>query len=168
VIKIPADQESSPRKGRPKAKKFLDEDVTSTDDSKVAFAKRLHRELLKKGWNQSRLVSEMNNIAPPDIVLNRHLPSTWLNAKHLPDSLNMSLIAKALKVPMKTLVPDAMIEANTYKSRRREESGDFSPASMAMTGSDKARIKLDIELPAIVALQILKLVQENTQKELDV
>lgn len=74
-----------------------------------AFARRLHEEMVKKGWNQSTLAKEAFGT---EVKEGRRVPkgrdriSVYIAGKNLPDDANMKRLAKALGVPVSSLAPD--------------------------------------------------------------
>lgn len=127
------------------------ETPAESDPQAAAFAQRLNRQLLQRGWKQADLVRKAQDHTPEGVVFKRHLVSSWMRGKHLPSPVNLDILAKALDVETSDLVPPGA--AVIVKSGDRD-------VQVSMSTSGMARIKLDLELPAEIALQIMAIVNK--------
>lgn len=132
---------------------YVAEGEAPTDPQAVAFAKRLNSLLLAKGWRQSDLVRAAQQHMPEGQVFGRHLPSSYMRGKHMPNSINLEAMAKALGCKTTDLVPEGAATIVGHTDRAVQ-------ATMSTNGL--TRLKLDMELPADIALQIMALAQKAT------
>lgn len=121
---------------------------TKADPQAVAFARRLNQLLLAKGWRQSDLVRAAQDHMPEGMMFGRHLVSSYMRGRHMPNRVNIEAMAKALGVPITDLVPEgaAVVVGHTDRA-----------IQVTMSTNGMARLKLDMELPSDVALQIMAL-----------
>jgi len=132
---------------------YVAEGEAPTDPQAVAFARRLNQLLLAKGWRQSDLVRAAQQHMPEGQIFGRHLPSSYLRGKHMPNSINLEAMAKALGCKTTDLVPEGAATVVGHTDRA---------AQITMSSGGLARLKLDMELPAELALQIMAIAQKAT------
>lgn len=127
-----------------------------------AFAKRLNRLMVEKGWNGQELADAASKFVPPShkdkrtgkrFQLGRHLISAYLRAANEPTEANLSYIASALGVESHELLQPAPGEG---------EARQFATATSTLDG--KTRLVIDAEVDAETALTILKMVRESIEK----
>lgn len=125
-----------------------DGEPTKADPQAVAFARRLNQLLLSKGWKQSDLVRAAQVHMPDGQTFGRHLVSSYMRGRHMPNRVNIEAMAQALGVPVTDLVPEgaAVVVGHTDRA-----------IQVTMSSSGMARLKLDMELPSNIALQIMAL-----------
>ncbi len=71
--------------------------------AKGEFAKRLYREMLKRGWNQSETGRQAG--LPRDAI------SVYVRGKSLPEPANLEKLAKAFDMPAEQLLPNYLESA---------------------------------------------------------
>lgn len=132
-----------------------DGDPANGDTQSVAFARRLNQALLAKGWRQADLVRAVHNLMPSDMdsdarakAFGRHLVSSYMRGRHMPSPVNIALMAKALGLTVRDFVPEgaAVVVGHTDRA-----------IQVTMSTGGMARLKLDMELPNDIALQIMAL-----------
>jgi hypothetical protein len=128
-----------------------DDPEKAADPQAVAFAKRLNQMLLRKGWSQADLTRAAQNHVPEGHEFKRHLPSVWLRGKHMPNGINLEILAKALGVTKEDLIPEGSATVVGLADRA---------VQFTMSTNGYARIKLDMEMPAEIAMKIMMLAQE--------
>jgi transcriptional regulator with XRE-family HTH domain len=118
------------------------------------FPARLFRIRSNKGMSQSDLArliwGEVKNKLGYPEAKNRDRISAWEAGRAIPTSANLSKLAEALEVSIADLDPDAALRsphANTTKT----------PFSMVQMPNGKTHLKIDVEVPFDIAVQIAKL-----------
>lgn len=121
------------------------------DPQAAAFAQRLNRLMLARGWKQMDLVRKAQPFVPDGVDFGRHLVSAWARGKHLPSPLNLDILCKALNVPMTELMPrDAAVVVGP-----RDKD-----VQLSMTANGKARLRVDMELPAEAAIKVMAIIND--------
>ncbi|RNJ49342.1 hypothetical protein D1O30_06775 [Methylocystis hirsuta] len=111
--------------------------------------------MLERGWRQRDVVTKAQPFLPPKRKFERHLISSWLSGRHMPDRINMDILARVFGKTIADLVP----EGSATVIGQGEKA-----IQMSIATNGTARLKLDMELPADVAVQIMALAQK-TQKD---
>jgi transcriptional regulator with XRE-family HTH domain len=142
-------------KERTRSRVYVDNTPRVDDPQAAALAKNLNRLMLERGWRQRDVVTKAQPFLPPKRKFERHLISSWLSGRHMPDRINMDILAKVFGKPVSELVPEG---AATVVGQGEKA------VQMSISTNGTARLKLDMELPAEVALQIMALAQK-TQKD---
>jgi transcriptional regulator with XRE-family HTH domain len=125
-----------------------------SDERLTAFAQRLSRLMLAKGWTGADLAREAQKHAPKGIEIGRHLVSSYTRAAHEPTDANLGYIAKALGVKPSELLSPLPGEG---------ESPQYATATSGLDG--KTRLVVDAEVDADVALKILQMVRASLGKK---
>lgn len=118
----------------------------STDPRAALYARKLNEGMLAKGWSQAELARQAEKFLPKGQKMGRHLVSYAARGEHIPSVVNSKALADALGLNVKDLLPDPSV------------AGD-PPPRLEIVG-ESARLKLDVHLPAMVALEIMRLVKE--------
>lgn len=124
----------------------------------VAFAQRLNKAMLTKGWTGAELAREASRHVPKShrdkdgnqYELGRHLTSAYLRGANEPTDKNLEYLAKALGVK-----PDDLLKPMPGEG----ESPQYATATSGLDG--KTRLVVDAEVDAEVALKILGMVRAN-------
>jgi transcriptional regulator with XRE-family HTH domain len=134
---------------------FIDTNVgaEAKDGQHLAFAKVLNKYLLAKGWSQTELAKRTKMYLPKNSTFGRHNISGYCRGVNLPNQVNADAIAKALGITVSELMPEGVGEV----------LGQTPSVKLEMQANNRARLKLDMDLPTSVALQIAALV--NSAKE---
>ena len=114
------------------------------------FARRLNQILLERCWTQADLTRAAQQHMPKGKHFGRHLPSNWLTAKNMPSPLQLDVLSKALNMSTRDLLPEG---AAVVTAPPKED------LALSMSGTGMAHLKLDMDLPPEVAMEILKLVK---------
>lgn len=72
----------------------------------LEFGRRLQREMIRKGWNQSDLARAAHKYAPE---IERYNVSHWVRGQHIPTPVNLNAIAKAIDIDPSVLMPEATL-----------------------------------------------------------
>jgi transcriptional regulator with XRE-family HTH domain len=128
--------------------------VTSGDPQAIQFAKRLKEAMMRKGWTQSELARRSEDYLPSGKSFGRHLASTYMRGLHMPNQVNLEAMSKALGVAIDDLVPEGSATIVGVTDRA---------INVTMSSSGMARLKLDMELPSDIALQIMTLANSARQ-----
>lgn len=128
-----------------------DGDPKANDPQAAAFAQRLNKLMLDRGWRQSDLTREVQKHIPAGVKFGRHLPSSWLRGRHLPSQMNLEMLARVLNVSISDLVPETVGVLVQPQDKA---------VQVTMSSNGSARLKLDMELPAEIALKIMALANE--------
>lgn len=78
----------------------LDREATMRD-----FARRLQKEMVRKGWSQSDLARAAQKFTPEGKDFGRHLINYYLRLRGLPTPVYLKALADALDVPPEELLP---------------------------------------------------------------
>jgi hypothetical protein len=97
------------------------------------------------------LVRKAAPYVPEGVNFGRYLVSSWLRAKYLPNPVNLEIVAKTLAVPSNELLPAGA--ATIVKPGDKD-------VQVSMSSSGQSRIKLDMELPNELVLQIMAIVNK--------
>jgi transcriptional regulator with XRE-family HTH domain len=124
-----------------------------TGERLTAFAQRLSRAMLAKGWTGAELAREATKHAPKGTEIGRHLVSAYTRGANEPTEANLNYIAKALGVKPDDLLPPLPGEG---------ESPQYATATSTLDG--KTRLVVDAEVDADVALKILAMVRGSKGK----
>lgn len=125
------------------------------DERLRAFATRLNRLMVAKGWSGADLAREASKHAPKGHKpLGRHLISAYTRAANEPTEANLKYIAQALGVTPRELLPPTPGEG---------ESPQYATATSGLDG--KTRLVVDAEVDAEVALKILGMVRGALPKK---
>lgn len=118
------------------------------DERLTAFAQRLNKAMLAKGWTGAELAREATKFAPKGVEIGRHLISAYGRAANEPTDANLGYIARALGMKPEELLPPLPGEG---------ESPQYATATSTLDG--KTRLVVDAEVDAETALKILSLVR---------
>jgi transcriptional regulator with XRE-family HTH domain len=124
------------------------------DERLQAFAQRLNRAMLAKGWTGAELAREASKFAPRGVEIGRHLVSAYSRAANEPTEANLGYIAKALGVKPEDLLAPQPGEG---------ESPQYATATSTLDG--KTRLVVDAEVDSEVALKILQMVRAAATKK---
>ena len=129
------------------------------------FARRVTELMIEKGWNQSALARRAAAHLPNQ-RMDRQLISSYLKGSHLPQQVRLEAIAKALGVKPYDLIssPDVEWIGGKPTHTQRVSEDQASSASMESASGGKIRIKIDRELDAETALQIMALIARGTKQ----
>jgi transcriptional regulator with XRE-family HTH domain len=127
-----------------------------------AFAQRLNRLLLAKGWGQADLAREATKHVPKSqkdkdgkpYVIGRHIVSAYARAANEPTGSNLLYISKALGVK-----PDELLQPVPGAG------ADKQYASATTTLDGKTRLVIDAEVESEVAMKVLALVRGAVSKK---
>ena len=125
-----------------------------TDERLAAFAQRLNRAMLAKGWTGAELAREAQKFAPKGVEIGRHLISSYTRAAHEPTEANLKYISQALGLKPEELLPPLPGEG---------ESAQFATATSGIDG--KTRLVVDAEVDAETALKILGMIRGSMSKK---
>lgn len=114
------------------------------------FARRLHRLLAEKGWNQSELARRASAYMPDGMRLGRDSVSQWMNRPSTPDPVRLEAVAKALGVRPIDLVPAHVLPSTKH------DMPDFSIEASA--DSESMFVRINQRLPYEIALEVQRLV----------
>jgi transcriptional regulator with XRE-family HTH domain len=123
------------------------------DERLAAFASRLNRLMLERGWSGADLAREAAKHAPRGTEIGRHLVSAYSRAANAPTDANLKYISKALGVKPEELLPPMPGEG---------ESRQYASATSTLDG--KTRLVVDAEVDAETALKVLQLVRISAKK----
>jgi transcriptional regulator with XRE-family HTH domain len=151
--RTPANNQPKPVRTR----RYVTDSNRPSDPQAVAFAKNLNRLLLERGWTQAEFTRRGKVHAPTGVKFERHLVSTWLTGQHLPNPLNLDITAKVFGVDKTELVPES-------SAQFVGEPAEVSRMNVNFNGMETARLRLDVELPADVAMAVMKLVKDAQSK----
>lgn len=121
------------------------------DERLTAFAQRLNRAMLERGWSGADLAREATKHAPKGTAIGRHLISAYSRAANEPTDANLKYISKALGMKPEDLLPPLPGEG---------ENPQYATATSTLDG--KTRLVVDAEVDAETALKILALVRGGT------
>lgn len=124
------------------------------DERLTAFAQRLNRYMLAKGWSGAELAREASKFAPKGVDIGRHLISAYSRGANEPTPTNLEYIAKALGVKPEDLLPPLPGEG---------ESPQYATATSTLDG--KTRLVVDAEVDSETALKILQMVRGGVAKQ---
>lgn len=123
-----------------------------TDTKKTTLVRNLNKQLLKRGWRQTDLAREAARFMPAGKEFGRHLVSSYLTGKNMPNPINLEAMAKALGCEVTDLIPATAVEY----------VGMEPPAmTMSFTTDGKARVTLDLEMSADKAAKIMSIINER-------
>lgn len=128
---------------------------SSSGSAEEAFAKKLNSLMLAKGWGQSDVVRAGQPFVPKGHRWARDLISAWSRAEGLPNPVNMNILSKVFGVPVEDLVPQ--------HAATRVVGRASSEMQLSVGASGLSRLKIDMELPPELAMQVLTLVREGTK-----
>lgn len=121
------------------------------------FARRLHQELIKKGWTQSDLARAAFGTTVDSsgykVAKGRDRISVYLRGLQAPDPRHLSAIAKALGVTPEDLAPDlhaSAIDREFPEVRINQASGH----------PGKVHLVVNKIVPATVAAQVFSLISD--------
>ena len=145
-------RKESDKQPRSRKRVYYGAEARATDTAAFAPAKNMNRLMLARGWRQRDLVNEAQKHMPEGQEFGRRLVGSWSTGKHMPNQMNLNAMAKAFGVPITELVP------NTETSRI---VGQMEPAnfSLVANGGATARVKIDMDLPVDLALQIATMIR---------
>lgn len=123
------------------------------DERIDAFAKRLNRALLAKGWTGAELARNASKFAPKGTEIGRHLISAYTRGANEPTEANLGYIAKALGMK-----PEELLQPQPGES----ESPQYATATSGLDG--KTRLIVDAEVDAETALKILQMVRAGAKQ----
>jgi transcriptional regulator with XRE-family HTH domain len=124
-----------------------------------AFAQKLNRLMLAKGWNGQELADRASKFVPDThkdrgtgkrYQLGRHLISSYARGANEPTEQNLNYIAKALGVK-----PEELLE------RSHGEGGSRTYATMTSSLDGRTRLIIDAEVEAETALKVLALIRND-------
>lgn len=126
------------------------------DERLTAFAQRLNRAMLAKGWTGADLAREASKHVPKthkdkdgqQYVLGRHLTSAYLRGANEPTDANLKYLARALGVQPEDLLSPAPGSG---------ESAQYATATSSLDG--KTRLVVDAQVDAETAMKVLQLVR---------
>lgn len=122
------------------------------------FAGRLYRLMTERGWNQAELARRTQAHDPREgrPGVGRDMISNYIRARNLPDPLYVKILADTFGVAANSLIPSlADAQAATVVS---------PPIELRTVSADRAHLKLNVELPTSIAVQVLALVQSAAPK----
>lgn len=123
------------------------------------FAARLNRAMLNKGWSQSELARRATQALPAQAnigsggkpEIGRHLVSSYIRGVHMPTQVVLETLAKVLGVKVEDLVPETEAEW---------VSSSPAPFTISASAQGNVRLKIDMDLPLDVALEIAALLKK--------
>ena len=129
---------------------------TTAELARVDFARRLSKQLVLKGWNQSRLAVEALKFAPPGVTMGRDKVSNYVRAKNVPTPVHFKILCDALSCKPEDLMP----------SRGRRDAGETAYiAELKDMGQGTAWLRINEVVPWPVALQVMALLRGSQEKE---
>lgn len=128
--------------------------AASVQAAKREFAKRLQQFMTDKGWNQSDLARAAAKFMP-DKKFNRDNVSLYVRAQQLPGPLRLRAMAKALGIEENKLVPPGATAS---------VDEDAPPLAMRPLGSGNVWLQINQAVPQDIALKIITLLGQATQK----
>jgi transcriptional regulator with XRE-family HTH domain len=124
---------------------------------KSEFARRLHKALQLKGWNQSELARQATHHMPEGMTIGRDSVSNWLNRPNIPEPIRLQAVCNALGLQPTDLVP--------MRGLPRAQVGHVPPIEMKDGGDgDTAYLRINSRLPYDIALEIQRLVIEGRKR----
>jgi transcriptional regulator with XRE-family HTH domain len=134
----------------PKRRRYT---ATSTGESReVVFARNLNNALNEKGWRQSELQEAAERLMPNGVPLGKHLISNYARAQNIPNGARLNAIAKALGKKPEDLLPAI---------QPRFVGEDVDQTLSANISGDTARLRINMECPAEVAMEVLALLRPH-------
>lgn len=128
----------------------------SREVARVEFARRLSKQLVLKGWNQSRLAAEAVKFAPPGVKMGRDKVSNYVRAKNLPTPVHLKILCDALSCKPEDLMP----------TRGRREAGEAAQiAELKDMGQGTAWLRINEVVSWPIALQVMALLRGSQDKE---
>ena len=137
----------------PRSRTYVASKTMHDDPQAKIFAERLNKLMLVRGWRQRDVVTRAQPHLPKGITFARHLVSSWLTGKHMPSRINLDILCKVFGTTPEELVPEGV--ANVV-------GRVAAPMQMSSTPSGMSRLKIDMELPTEIAIQIMALAQKAT------
>jgi len=92
--------------------------IPGQDERLTAFAQRLNRAMLAKGWTGAELAREASKFAPKGVEIGRHLVSAYSRGANEPTDVNLGYIAKALGMNLTSCCPRCRAKARALSMRR--------------------------------------------------
>lgn len=131
-------------------------DGATPEVARVEFARRLSKQLVLKGWNQSRLAVEALKFSPPGVTMGRDKVSNYVRAKNLPTPVHLKVLCDALSCKPEDLIP----------SRGRREAGETAQiAELTDMGQGTVWLRINEVVPWPVALQVMALLRGSQEKD---
>jgi transcriptional regulator with XRE-family HTH domain len=118
------------------------------DEVKLAFAHRLERLMVERGWNQSELARRASLFMPHGKKMGRDNISNYCRGDVLPGPVHLNAIAKALGVRNEELLPARNVDFGVTVERQAGR------AEMKETSNGNVHIFIDKEVPMSVALRV--------------
>lgn len=117
----------------------------------LAFARRLQKAMLAKGYTQSDLAREATRFMPEGHEIRRDAVSKYIGAKFFPDLMKRQALAKALGVEPDELIPPT----NSIPA-----SGDMaSLTSIRDMGDGTVWLRINEQVPWPTALKVLDMLK---------
>jgi transcriptional regulator with XRE-family HTH domain len=123
-----------------------DDSLTPRHLTKQEFAKRLHKLLTDRRWNQSDLSRAAG--------IGRDAVSTYIRGRSFPEGKNLEAIAKALQMRPEDLLPNTLESAIQFETPAIELRVSHSDPSLAW-------LKIDQRVSMSVAAEILSLLKKD-------
>lgn len=129
-----------------------DDELTPRHLTKQEFAKRLHKLLTDRRWNQCDLARAAN--------IGRDAVSTYIRGRSFPEGKNLLAIAEALQMRPEDLLPNTLESAIQFEHPAIELRVSHSDPSLAW-------LKIDQRVDMATATEILALLKkyEDTKQE---
>lgn len=127
-------------------------------NDRSGFATRLYRLMTERGWNQAELSRRTQAHDPREgnPGIGRDMISNYIRARNLPDPLYVKILADTFGVAANSLIPSLNDAPAT--------AAVSPPIELRTVSADRAHLKLNIELPTAIAVQVLALVQSAAPK----
>ena len=131
--------------------------MSDARETKSEFARRLHKAIQEKGWNQSELARRATAHMPDGMVIGRDAVSHWLNRPNIPEPVRLQAVCAALGKEPTDLVP--------LRGLPRAQVGHVPPIELKDGGDgDTAFLRINSRLPYDIALEIQRLVIEGRNR----
>lgn len=125
---------------------------TGAESRNVIFARRLNQALLKRGWRQADLHRAIQPLLRPGESFEKQLISPYCRGVNIPYPKNLDLLARALDIDPRDLVPDS---AGKWVGEEEDS------VKLTINGEGRAHIKLDMVVSAETALRIAQIIRED-------
>ena len=134
--------------------------MVNSPNTKRAFAARLRRLMMERGWNQSELARRAQPFTTGK--MGRSNISVYIRAKSLPSPTHLHALARALEVEMTELEPSIVQQAEEVISERK-------PFEMSSVPNmpNRVHLRIDETLSFDKALKIVQILKDESDSTSD-
>lgn len=127
--------------------------LTTRDEVRVEFSKRLSEQLTARGWNQSDLARAAAKFMPAGKEFGRDKVSHYIRGRAMPTPASLHAMAQALGVEPVSLLPEGAVPSSTSRVLPKLEIRDMDDGTVWL--------KINRAVSKAAAIKIQQVIMED-------